>query len=249
MKADLIFDEAFVGTWRTKDIPGFGEVTLSRLSPSIDAYRVLIFDEQNRQEVGAAEGYLCQLDGKQYISLKFEGKPDNKLATKISYLTFVIDQQTQEIEDLCQQVFLSVARAVESWEVQQDGPRFRNWLGRVTRNAILNALTRAKPDRATGASSVQDLLLDIPDGGDMSSALLDESRIEAFRWAARQVQTEFSASTWTMFHETTTGGRSIADVAKTMGSSSGAVYVARCRVMQRVKDKVNEVSDFWRLEL
>jgi RNA polymerase sigma-70 factor (ECF subfamily) len=96
---------------------------------------------------------------------------------------------------------------------------------------------------------VQDLLLDIPDCGDMTTALLDEGRMEAYRWAARQVQTEFSASTWTMFHETTIGGRSIADVAKTLGSSSGAVYVARCRVMQRIKDKVNEVSDFWRLEL
>jgi RNA polymerase sigma-70 factor (ECF subfamily) len=146
-------------------------------------------------------------------------------------------------------VFLSVTKAVENWEAQPEGPRFRNWLGRVTRNAIFNAMTRTKPDRATGSSSVQDLLLDIPDCGDMSSALLDESRIEAFRWAARQVQTEFSASTWTMFHETTIGGRSIADVAKTLGSSSGAVYVARCRVMQRIKDKVNEVSDFWSLEL
>ena len=157
--------------------------------------------------------------------------------------------QHADAEDLCQQVFLSVARAVETWEVQQDGPRFRNWLGRVTRNAILNAMTRTKADRATGTSSVQDLLLDIPDCGDMTTAILNESRMEAYRWAARQVQTEFSASTWTMFHETTIGGRSITDVAKTLGSSSGAVYVARCRVMQRIKDKVNEVSDFWSLEL
>ena len=157
--------------------------------------------------------------------------------------------QHADAEDLCQQVFLSVAKAVENWHAQPEGPRFRNWLGRVTRNAILNAMTRTKPDRGTGSASVQDLLLDIPDCGDMTTALLNESRMEAFRWAARQVQTEFSASTWTMFHETTIGGRSIADVAKTLGSSSGAVYVARCRVMQRIKDKVNEVSDFWNLEL
>ncbi len=157
--------------------------------------------------------------------------------------------QHADAEDLCQQVFLSVARAVGKWEAQRDGVRFRNWLGRVTRNAILNAITRARPDCATGASSVQDLLLDIPDCGDMTTALLNESRIETYRWAAKQVQSEFSASTWTMFHETTIGGRSIADVATTLGSSSGAVYVARCRVMQRIKDKVNEVSEFWSLEL
>lgn len=157
--------------------------------------------------------------------------------------------QHADAEDLCQQVFLSVARAVGNWEAQREGPRFRNWLGRVTRNAILNAMTRTKPDRATGTSSMQDLLLEMPDCDDMTSVLLNESRIEAYRWAARQIQTEFSKSTWTMFHETTIGGRSIADVARMLDTSSGAVYVARCRVMQRIKEKVNEVSDFWSLEL
>jgi RNA polymerase sigma-70 factor (ECF subfamily) len=96
---------------------------------------------------------------------------------------------------------------------------------------------------------VDDFLLDIPDGSDMTTALLDESRMEAFRWAARQVQMEFSASTWTMFHETTIDGRSIEDVARMLGCSSGAVYVARCRVMKRIKEKVNDVSDFWSAEL
>lgn len=157
--------------------------------------------------------------------------------------------QHADAEDLCQQVFLSVAKAVENWEAHQGGPRFRNWLGRITRNAILNAMTRAKPDCATGMSSMQDMLLSIPDGRDMTTAILNESRMEAYRWAARQVQTEFSASTWTMFQETTIGGRSVGDVAKSLGSSSGAVYVARCRVMQRIKVKVNEVSDFWSLEI
>jgi RNA polymerase sigma-70 factor, ECF subfamily len=156
--------------------------------------------------------------------------------------------QHADAEDLCQQVFLSVAKAVETWESHEEGPRFRNWLGRVTRNAIHNVMTRTKPDRATGASSVQDMLLSMPDGCDMTTAILNESRMEAYRWAARQVQTEFSASTWTMFQETTIGGHSVVDVAKSLGSSSGAVYVARCRVMQRIKVKLNEVSDFWSLE-
>lgn len=157
--------------------------------------------------------------------------------------------QHADAEDLCQQIFLSVAKGVEKWESQKEGPQFRNWLNRVARNAILNAITRTKLDRATGTSSVQDLLSDIPDCREMTTALLNESRIEAFHWAARQVQTEFSASTWAMFHETTIGGRSIAEVAGTLGCSSGAIYVARCRIMQRIKEKVNEVSDFWSPEV
>jgi len=156
--------------------------------------------------------------------------------------------QHADAEDLCQRVFMSVARAVEDWEAKPDGPRFRNWLNRVARNAMLNAVTRVKPDRASGSSSVQDRLLEIPEGDDMTTAIRNESRMEAFRWAARQVQKEFSASTWTMFNETNIRGRSVAEVAKSLGSSSGAVYVARCRVMQRIKAKVNEVSDFWSQE-
>jgi RNA polymerase sigma-70 factor (ECF subfamily) len=156
--------------------------------------------------------------------------------------------QHADAEDLCQRVFMSVAKAVENWEAQEDGPQFRNWLNRVAHNAILNAITRVKPDRATGGSSAADVLLEIPDGDDMTTAICSESRMEAFRWAAKQVQAEFNPSTWTMFHETTIGNRSIADVAAELGSSSGAVYIARCRVMRRIKDKVNEVSDFWSWE-
>ena len=151
--------------------------------------------------------------------------------------------------DLCQKVFLAVAKAVENWEPQEEGPQFRNWLNRVARNAILNAITRAKPDQGAGSSSVQDLLLEVAANDDMMTmAILNESRMEAFRWAAKQVQAEFNESTWTMFHETTICGRSVAAVAASMGRSAGAVYAARFRVMQRVKDKVNEVSDFWSLE-
>lgn len=156
--------------------------------------------------------------------------------------------QHADAEDLCQRVFMSVAKAVENWEAQEDGPQFRNWLNRVAHNAILNAITRVKPDRATGGSSAADVLLEIPDGDDMTTAIRSESRMEAFRWAAKQVQAEFNPSTWTMFHETTIGNRSIADVAAELASSSGAVYIARCRVMRRIKDKVNEVSDFWSWE-
>ena len=156
--------------------------------------------------------------------------------------------QHADADDLCQQVFFSVSKAVGNWQPHKDGPRFRNWLNRVTRNAILNAMSRAKPDRATGDSDAQELLLELPDSENITTAFLNESRMEAFRWAAKQIQSEFSSTTWAMFHETSIAGRSIAEVAIAMSKSSGAVYIARCRVMQRIKEKVNEVSDFWSLE-
>ena len=156
--------------------------------------------------------------------------------------------QHADAEDLCQRVFASVARAIEKWEPRSEGPRFRNWLSRVSRNATLNAITRIKPDQATGTSSVQELLLHVPDRDAASTEILNESRREAFRWATEEVRSDFNELTWIMFRETTICGRTVTEVAASLNRSSGAVYIARCRVMQRIKEKVKEVSDLWSSE-
>jgi len=93
----LRFDEKLLGSWKTKDIPGIGRLDVSRPSPTSDAYRVRFFDQNESQETGLAEGFLCQLEQKRFITLKFESKPEEKLPLKIAYLTFVIDQQEDNL--------------------------------------------------------------------------------------------------------------------------------------------------------
>lgn len=56
--------------------------------------------------------------------------------------------QSADADDLTQRVFFSVARKVSDWEPRSSDTRFRNWLGRIARNAILNELARVKPDQA-----------------------------------------------------------------------------------------------------
>ncbi|PQO38617.1 sigma-70 family RNA polymerase sigma factor [Blastopirellula marina] len=153
--------------------------------------------------------------------------------------------QHADSEDLVQRVFTSLAQAMADWEPRQNGPLFRNWLGRIARNAILNALSRAKPDRPTGSTTVNALLNEIPVEGETDSVLLRESRLQAFRWAAGEVEREFNKSTWIMFRETAIEGRSVSEVALQVGKTAGAVYIARCRVMQRIKEKIDEIPDIW----
>ena len=150
-----------------------------------------------------------------------------------------------DADDLAQRVFLSVARKVGDWESHNAETRFRNWLGRIARNAILNELTWAKPDRATGAGAHDDLLAQHPDQVDLSSNLTIEARRQALLWAVSAIEDEFSPSTWEMFRQTAIDGQPVKAVAETLGRSAGAVYIARCRVMQRIKEKVQELSDFW----
>ncbi len=66
--------------------------------------------------------------------------------------------QHADADDLAQQVFLSVAKAIEAWEPDAHQPPFRVWLSRITRDAIVNTLTRRKPDAPGGSTSVQEML-------------------------------------------------------------------------------------------
>src|SRR3954453_10984607 len=88
--------------------------------------------------------------------------------------------QHSDAEDLAQQVFLSIARAIDDWQPGPGQPPFRAWLFRISRNAILNAITRRRPDAASGATTEWSLLAELPAQEAISSAeLLHESRREA----------------------------------------------------------------------
>ena len=153
--------------------------------------------------------------------------------------------QHADADDLAQQVFLSVAKAIEDWEPDSRQPPFRVWLSRITRNAIVNALTRRKPD-AHGSISVQEMLRELPERNDETTLqLMEESRREAIRWATEEIQSEFTEVTWAMFWLTSIEGESVSEVARRQNKAPGAVYMARFRVMQRLKEKVLEVSEVW----
>lgn len=154
--------------------------------------------------------------------------------------------QHADADDLAQQVFLSVAKAIEAWEPDAHQPPFRVWLSRIARNAIVNALTRRKPDTPGGSTSVQEVLHELPDRNDATTQqLMEESRREAIRWATKEIQSEFTEVTWAMFWLTSIEGESVAEVARRQNKTPGAVYMARFKVMQRLKEKVLEVSEVW----
>ena len=123
--------------------------------------------------------------------------------------------QAADAEDVAQEVLTSVAKAVEQREHDPKRAKFRTWLSRVANNAILDALTRRKPDRASGDSKLQAALNQIETHSGPDSDLLRlEYRREVFRWAARHVQEEFRKETWNAFWLTAIEGRSIGHYAE-----------------------------------
>ena len=55
-----------------------------------------------------------------------------------------------------------------------------------------------------------------------------------------RVRKEFRDATWQAFVETSVNGRAIPEVARELGLSPGSVYVARSRIIARLRAKVVE---------
>lgn len=149
--------------------------------------------------------------------------------------------QAEDAEDLAQKVLMSVAKNIKRWKQDEKRARFRTWLQRVVRNATLNALTRAPKDAAIGGAAAFEVLAELPQRD--SEAFDREWRRETLQWAAQQVRDDFQPATWDAFWLTAVEGESPEAAAARTGKSIGAVYIARTRVMQRIRAKVEELLE------
>lgn len=152
--------------------------------------------------------------------------------------------QYADATDLVQQVLVSVASAIDAYRPTETGTPFRNWLSKITRNAILKALTRQPKDRASGGTAVWDLLSEVPAADESTSALIDsELRQEIFQLAAEKVRLSVQPITWLVFELSVLQQQSIDKVAEKLNLSIGNVYAARSRVMKRLKETVQRFDD------
>ena len=153
--------------------------------------------------------------------------------------------QDADAHDLAQQVLISVAGAVGRWEKSGTTVRFRHWLRRITRNAIINVLSRGPREQANGSIAVDELLSETPERDPTTEEIvLLERRRELFLRAAEIVRRDVTPETWAAFKLTTIDGASSAEAAKQLGKSIGTIYASRSRILQRLRDAVTELEEY-----
>jgi RNA polymerase sigma-70 factor (ECF subfamily) len=148
--------------------------------------------------------------------------------------------QDADEEDIVQQILMAVVGAIGRWKRSGHPGSFRAWLFTITRNLLVNFLSRRRQFSVGGTSFVE-LLNQQPDDDPVSQAQVEqEYRAELFRWAAAQVRPEFQATTWEAFWRTAVVGEPIAEVAGALELSVGSVYAARSRIMARLKRRIRQ---------
>ena len=148
--------------------------------------------------------------------------------------------QDADARELVQNVLMSVARAVGRWQPEETRGKFRTWLFRIARNQLLDTLAKRKVVGQGGTTMLRALdHLPAGDGGHNKEIRL-AARRELFVWAADRVKTSVKEATWQAFWQTAVLEQSPEAVGEELRMSVGAVYIARSRVLTRLRKEIQK---------
>jgi RNA polymerase sigma-70 factor, ECF subfamily len=143
--------------------------------------------------------------------------------------------QDADAREVSQNVLLAVSRKIARFDLAKDG-RFRSWLAQIARNAAIDQL-RKRVKCGVGGSDFMQRLAEVPGQPKNDEEQFElEARRQQFLWAAEQVRQQANGTAWHAFWLSAVEGLSGEAVAKRLGMSVGAVYVARCRTLAKIKN-------------
>ena len=152
--------------------------------------------------------------------------------------------QDADALEVMQELLLAVSRSVDRWTPGKEHGSFRGWLRRVTRNLVVNWVRRRKLQLVTTALDLDSLLIEGESiEGDESQQFDSEVHRSLFHRASDQVRIEVQPLTWQAFWEVAVSGREVSEVAARLGLTPGAVRVAKCRVIARLREAVDKLKE------
>jgi RNA polymerase sigma factor (sigma-70 family) len=147
--------------------------------------------------------------------------------------------QDADAADLMQDVMRSVSSAIARLDYDRNQGTFRGWLFTITRNKIFSFFSarRIRP-QGSGDTTTNRMLDTQPDTQDGADGWEMEYQRRLASLAMERVKSEFQENTWRAFWLTAVEGVAAAEVANQIGISPGAIYVAKSRVLARLKEEV-----------
>jgi RNA polymerase sigma-70 factor (ECF subfamily) len=151
--------------------------------------------------------------------------------------------QDADAADLMQDVLRSISGAISRLEYDRRQGTFRGWLFTITRNKVMTFYTARKTrPQAAGDSGTSRKLDEVTDAADGAEVWELEYQRRLAQLAMDRIKSEFQANTWQAFWLTAVEGASAAAAAQQTKLSTGAIYVAKSRVLARLKQEVQALQ-------
>jgi RNA polymerase sigma-70 factor, ECF subfamily len=139
--------------------------------------------------------------------------------------------QEADSNDLAQDVLVRAWSQIKSYR-RLPGKRFRGWLWTVTRNRWHELARRPQVAPAGLDESVRDPTDSV---GELVEAEYNAYLVNRL---LQLMRSEFEPATWQACWAFVVGGRSAAEVATELGITANAVYLAKVRVLRRLRDEL-----------
>lgn len=145
--------------------------------------------------------------------------------------------QDQDAADLVQDVFVRLFQKLPEFQYDRH-KSFRTWLQTVTQNIWRDKCRErrkaGRPEGDLAEVSVPDSALEIEEA---------EYRQRLVGRALELMQTDFHPTTWQAFWGCTVLNRPAAEMAQELGISTASVYVAKSRVLARLRRELADLLD------
>ena len=154
----------------------------------------------------------------------------------------------QDMPDIFQQVFLSVASHIQDFRKERPGDTFRHWLRAITRNKVRDHFRRnARQAQAAGGTDAQIYFSQLaappaePDESDERDAHDEEREVrQLLRAALEQIREHVHPQTWQAFWKVVVEGKTPEQAGEELDMRPGTVRVAKSRVLSRLRSEMGE---------
>jgi RNA polymerase sigma-70 factor (ECF subfamily) len=144
-------------------------------------------------------------------------------------------ENDHDAADLVQEVFVTLVQTLPTFRCDPAAGKFRGWLHTLMLNKLRDRKRReSRLEKAMAHRSHE------PEPPDPAAEFSEaEYRQHLARRALRLMQADFTATTWKACWETVVQDRPPDEVGRELGISENAVYIARCRVLRRLRQELS----------
>jgi RNA polymerase sigma-70 factor (ECF subfamily) len=148
--------------------------------------------------------------------------------------------QAPDCEDVVQEVFVTVVARIQDFQRQSTGGTFRGWLREITRNKLGDWLRRQKARPHPLDDRVAPPAVDRPPFAEPDDPAAAEDAGDLHRIALDLIRAEFEERSWQAFWRVAVLDQRAADVAADLGMTRNAVYLAKSRILSRLREVLGE---------